>query len=251
MADSTLYGHPELYDLVISPDPLAEAFYLEEARRRGGAVLELASGTGRFLIPLAQAGMAVVGVDLSSAMAQHARQKAARAGVRLEIVKTDMRDFDFGQRRFGTIMVAGNSLLHLHDNEDIIRCFRSAVRHLAPGGALIFDVYNPSVRLLARDPAQRHLVRQLVHERLGELTLEETSDYDAASQINSVTWYWSTPGKPDFIVMPIQLRPLFARELPLLVECGGFRLAARYGNFDRGAFGRDSPRQICICEPLS
>jgi SAM-dependent methyltransferase len=201
------------------------------------------------LIPLARAGVNVVGADLSPAMLEHARGKAVAAGVGLETILAEMREFDLGARRFGVVLVAGNSLLHLHATQDILRCFRCAARHLAPGGALILDVYNPSVRLLARDPGQRHLVGRFVHERLGALTLEETSDYDGARQVNAVTWYWSAAGRPDFLVMPIHLRPIFPRELPLLVESAGLRVVARYGDFDRSAFDRDSRRQICVCEP--
>jgi SAM-dependent methyltransferase len=249
MDECPLYSQPELYDLAIVPDQLAEAFYLEEARRRGGALLELACGSGRFLIALARAGVKAVGVDLSSAMLQHAHAKAAAAGVEFGTIIADMRDFGLGEQRFGSILVAGNSLLHLHATQDILQCFRSAARHLAPRGALILDVYNPSVRLLARNPAQRHLVRHFVHELLGELTLEETSDYDSANQVSCVTWYWSAPGQRDFLVMPIYLRSIFPCELPLLLERAGLQLVSRYGNFDRSAFARDSPRQICICEP--
>jgi hypothetical protein len=42
-----------------------------------------------------------------------------------------------------------NSLLHLLEAEDLVRCFRSVRRHLAPGARFDFDVFNPSVHLLA------------------------------------------------------------------------------------------------------
>ena len=65
MDDFALYNEPDLYDLVMSANPLADAFYLKEARQRRGAVLELACGSGRFSIPLVKAGVQLVGVDLS------------------------------------------------------------------------------------------------------------------------------------------------------------------------------------------
>ena len=72
--------------------------------------------------------------------------------------------------------------------------------------------------------------------------------HDAAVQINRVTWFWSTMDRKDFVVVPLHLRLLFPRELPLLIELGGFRLSERYGDYDRGGFGSESCRQICICE---
>jgi 2-polyprenyl-3-methyl-5-hydroxy-6-metoxy-1,4-benzoquinol methylase len=65
MSHADLYDHPDLYDLVMVRNAAAEAFYAEEARKRGGAVLELACGSGRFTIPLAQLGIKVVGGDIS------------------------------------------------------------------------------------------------------------------------------------------------------------------------------------------
>ena len=43
-------------------------FYVEEAKRSGGPVAEFACGTGRVLIPTAQAGIEIVGVDASHDM---------------------------------------------------------------------------------------------------------------------------------------------------------------------------------------
>ena len=59
-----------------------------------------------------------------------------------------MRAFDLG-RTFDFVFITANSLLHLHEAEDLVSCFRSVRRHLAPGARFVFDVFNPSVRLLA------------------------------------------------------------------------------------------------------
>ena len=59
-----------------------------------------------------------------------------------------MSDFDLDER-FGLVFVASNSLTHLHAAGDIVNCFRAVRRHLAPGGRFAFDVFNPSVQVLA------------------------------------------------------------------------------------------------------
>jgi SAM-dependent methyltransferase len=247
MTDASLYDRPELYDLAAPANPLAEAFYIEEARRRGGAVLDLACGSGRFTIPLARSGLEVVGGDLSASMLDRARGKAAAASVGIDFIEMDMREFDLPGRRFGLVVIAANSLLHLHDAHDIRRCFASIARHLLPGGALAFDVFVPNVGFLAREPNLRHSIGRFVHDELGELLLEETTEYDAVRQVNRARWFWSTPDRPDFFVVPLEMRLLFPQELPLLVEMGGLRLLQRYGDFDRSTFGAQSHRQICIC----
>lgn len=66
----------------------------------------------------------------------------------MEWVHGDMRAFDLG-RTFDYVFIAGNSLLHLHEADDLVSCFRSVRQHLAPGGRFVLDVFNPSVRVLA------------------------------------------------------------------------------------------------------
>lgn len=251
MDDLALYEEPDLYDLLAAPAPAPEvAFYLEEARRRGGTVLELGCGTGRLTIPLAQAGLRVTGMDLLPVMLERTRTQAAAAGVNLELVQADMRTFHLERRSFDLIFLPNTTLPHILDTADIIRCFSAAADHLAPGGAFIFDVFNPNVEMLSRKRGERHFRRRADHPRLGTVTLEETFDYDAASQVNRITWYWSAPGRPDFFVHPLHMRNFFPQELPLLLERAGLRLVARYGDIARSPFVGDSPRQVCVCEAI-
>lgn len=111
-----------------------------------------------------------------------------------------------------------------------------------------FDVFNPDVRLLARAVGERAFVMRAACEAYGELTVEATADYDAASQVNRATWYVSTPTHRDRWVMPLHLRSVFPEELPLLLAASGFRLRSRAGDLHGGAFTSASPRQVCICD---
>src|SRR4051812_24989287 len=103
-----LYEAPALYDRLVPPGP-CEQFYGQVASQTGGPVLELACGTGRLTVPLAQAGHECVGLDASENMLGHARQKALAAGVPVELIRADMTDFDMG-RRFGLIVLSCNSM---------------------------------------------------------------------------------------------------------------------------------------------
>ena len=157
-----------------------------------------------------------------------------------------MRHFALG-RRFGLIFVAFNSLLHLTTNEALADCFACVREHLAPGGTFAFDVFNPSVTMLARSPAERTTVVRVPDDALGEIHVEATMDYDAATQVNRSAFHFSAPGRPDYLTVPIHLRSLFPLELPLLLTANGLRLEERYGDFGREPFGSGSARQVCIC----
>lgn len=239
--DLSFYSDPVLYDLAFTPGSLVP-FYTQLAGRAGPGVLELGCGTGQLLAPIAARGHRAVGLDLAPAMLAAARARAPAA----VFVEGDMRAFDLGET-FGLVFVARNSLLHLHGADELLACFACVRRHLRPGGIFAFDVFNPNVALLARAPGERAEVMRLRHPERGTVLAEQTSDYDAAAQVNRATWYFSARGAPDFLVAPLHLRSIFPQELPLLLAAAGLTLDARHGGFAGETFTGQSARQVCLC----
>lgn len=244
-----LYDDADLYDLLFPPGA-REAFYVDLARRAGGPVLELACGSGQYVVPIAAAGLRAVGLDASAAMLDGARRRAGSAGLDVELVQGDMRDFALGER-FALVFVARNSLLHLHATDDLLACLAAVRRHLLPDGVLAFDVFNPDPAILARPPERRAPLMSVEHPTLGRVAAEATADYDRATQVNRATWFLSAPGRPDFLVAPLHLRSIFPQELPLLLRAGGFALQARHADFAGRPFGSDGGLQVCLCTPLA
>lgn len=237
MDECPLYADPELYDSLFPGEDEArrqrtiasERFYLEEAKKSHGRVLELACGSGRLTIPIAQQGVEIIGADLSRPMLDAARAKASRAGVDVPFVEADMRNFDL-PGKFAGILIPGNSLLHLLSIDDLKQCFASVRRHLAPRGRLVFDISKWDSTPLTREL------------KVNGITIEETATYDAAEQVRHVTWAF-----PDSRKIEYRLRVIYPQELLLLLDAAGFRLEARYGEFPREPFDSSSPRQVCIC----
>ena len=166
-------------------------FYLDCARRFGDPILELGSGTGRILIPLAEAGYEVVGVDLSAAMLEAASAKIERrseAAARIRLVESDMKNFS-AQQRFALALIPARAfqfLLTPVDQRAALNCIR---RHLVPGGHLVIDLFDPNfeVRFTSefkhlflrevQDPQSGHrFIRSVVarHEDRVLQTFEET-----------------------------------------------------------------------------
>ena len=245
----SFYSHAKLYDLMFPGGGPAVEFYRDYAERHGGRVLELGCGTGQKLIPIASDGQSCVGLDFSSDMLSEAERKANELGVAVDWMQGDMRAFDLG-RTFDFVFITANSLLHLHEIEDLVSCFRSVRRHLAPGARFVFDVFSPSVRLLAEADGVRRTRESLsfVDPDRGDVSVDVAEIYDAPAQVTRGTWYLSTTSEPDFVVAPLEIRSIFAQELPLLVSLGGLRLVERFGDWSGRPFGADSPLQLCICE---
>lgn len=241
-----LYERTDLYDLVSPPDAAMERFYVQAAGGQGRQVLELACGTGRLTMPLARSGADVTGGDLSQTMLDAARKRASAEGLAPVLVQLDMRDFELG-RRFDTIAVAANSLLHLTQTADQLAFLACAARHLKPDGRLIFDIFVPSAWVLSRPGDERQQLGAFQHPELGEVRIEETIAYDPIAQISHIDWYWSCPAETDFRHTKLELRQIYPQELLLVLERGGFAAIERFGGFDRSPLAPGSMRQVVIC----
>ena len=122
------------------------AFYVEEASRAApGPVVELGVGTGRIAVPVAAAGISVIGVDSSAGMLEICREAADLAGVS---GKLDLRLGDYSRppvsERVSLVLCPFRAYLHLHSEAERLAALRAAFDLLVPDGRLVFDVFTPS-----------------------------------------------------------------------------------------------------------
>jgi SAM-dependent methyltransferase len=222
----------------VTPDVV---FFRGIAREIGGPILEVACGTGRIAIPLLDDGHAVTGLDIEREMLDRAIEKTGRKG---SFLLGDMRGMQLG-RRFRLVIIAFNSLGHLHAAEDVRRFFARVHEHLDDGGRFVLSMFNPDLRMLSRKPNDtREISRYRDPESTGEVVVTETATYDRANQLLQSTWHYRI-GDRAFDTQ-LRLRIFFPQELDALVRQAGFSIAAKYGNFDRSPFTSDSPHQIIV-----
>jgi SAM-dependent methyltransferase len=186
-------------------------FYVEEARASGGPVVELACGTGRISVPVAKAGIDVIGVDASAAMLEVAREYAAAEGVELDLRLGDLREPPVSER-VPLVLIPFRSLLHMTTENERLRALRAARQLLLPGGRLVFDVFAPSAEDV-EDTHGRWLER--------EPGIFERADWDEGERTLtlSVRRAWLSPP-----------------EWRLLLDRAGFDVAAQWGWFDRRSY---------------
>jgi SAM-dependent methyltransferase len=120
-------------------------FYVAEARKAGGPVVELGVGTGRIAVPTARAGVRVIGVDSSERMLDVCRARAEEAGVAglLDLRLGDLREPPVPER-VALVTSPFRALLHLASDEERVQTFRAVRDILVPGGRFVFDVFAPS-----------------------------------------------------------------------------------------------------------
>jgi SAM-dependent methyltransferase len=201
-------------------------FYVEEARASGGPVVELAVGTGRIAVPIASSGIPVIGVDSSEAMLAICAERAALAGVELDLRFGDLRDPPVSER-VPLVTCPFRSLLHLRTDADRRRALRSVRGLLAPGGRFVFDVFTP-----ARDDIEETHGRWL--ER--EYGIWERADWDEQTRTLTLSVRDANASST------MQLAWLSADEWRTLLAEEGFTVVACYGWFDRRPYagGEDS-----------
>jgi len=159
-------------------------FWRGVARRAEGLVLELGCGTGRISLPLARAGVDLVGVDRSAPMLARARGRITRALRRhLRLVRGDIRALPFPDRAFSTVIAPYGVLQSLIRPDDLRAALGSAARVVKPGGTLGVDLvpdvpnwreYENRVQLSGRaGAAHLTLVESVRQDRRRRLTTFE------------------------------------------------------------------------------
>jgi SAM-dependent methyltransferase len=246
-----------LYDHVIPYRDRQEdvRFYLEHARTAGPRVLELGCGTGRVLLPVARAGVAITGVELSGSMLAICRDKLAAEPAevqsRVRLVEADMRRVDLGET-YSLAMIPFRPFQHLLTVDDQLACLRSIHRHLRPGGALVFDLFNPSLQMLVDEthtsewgdepefttPAGERVLRRARVAR---------RDWLHQIQDLEMIYYVTSPdGSTRRDVESFRLRHLFRYEVEHLLVRAGFENVRVYSDFGGTPFGTKYPGELVI-----
>jgi SAM-dependent methyltransferase len=202
------------------------AFYVELARAADGPLVELAVGTGRVAIPVAQAtGRPVIGVDSSPAMLEQARARAAEAGVELDLREGDMRDLAL-EEPAALVYCPFRALLHLATWADRRRTFERVAASLRPGGRFAWNAFAFDHRIAARldglhqDEPVPHTIRYWVGDNRIDISLDGGG---------RTSLWWAT-----------------RNEWLGLLEVAGLELEALYGGFAGEPFADDSQEYVFV-----
>ena len=209
-------------------------FYVELAREADGPIVELAVGTGRVAVEVARAtGGPVLGIDSSPAMLAEARERAAQAGVELNLREADMRDLELDDPA-ALIYCPFRSLLHLPTWSDRRRVFEHVAAALRPGGRFAWNtfVFSPFIA------AELH-GRRLRH---GDSDLWELSrQVPADNRIDLEAW---KEGEED--PRRVSLWWVSRGEWEGLLDVAGLEVEALYGWFDRRPFDENSAEFVWV-----
>jgi SAM-dependent methyltransferase len=201
----------------------------------GGPVLELAIGTGRLALPLAERGLELHGIDASEAMVAKLREKPG--GERIPVTMGDFADVKV-EGRYPLIFIGFNTFFALLTQEDQLRCFANVEQHLADAGLFVLEGFFPDLARYDRD--QRVNVLRL---DTGEVMLDAVR-HDPIAQRIQATHVVIT--EEETKLYPINLRYAFPSELDLMARLASLELKERWGSWGKEEFTARSQRHVSV-----
>jgi len=199
-----------------------------------GRALELAIGTGRVAIPLAERGVPVIGIELSTAMVDQLRTKVDEDTI--PVVAGDMSAVR-APGEFSLVYLVFNTISNLLTQEEQIACFRNAARHLTPGGHFVIELWVPELRRLPPGTPATVGVSEP-----GYILLDT---YDVLNQhVVSHHFHFNEGTQAELFRTPH--RYIWPAELDLMAQLAGFTLESRHADWSATPFTADSPSHVSV-----
>jgi 2-polyprenyl-3-methyl-5-hydroxy-6-metoxy-1,4-benzoquinol methylase len=242
------FRDPQTYDLqdegYYDDYPLTEQW----ARSLGRPLLDLACGTGRMALRMAELGYQVTGVDITPEMIGWARQKAAKQGVSIEWVVADARTFHL-QKQFSFIYMLENVFQFFLTRADQEALLARVREHLLPEGCFLFETRNPTPRNLLE--GRRPEPQKFTLPDGGHLVITEQHYYDPMTQIQHYTYHHTflqPEGQREEKTLHTALRYVYPQEMEALLYYNGLQIRACYGSWQQEPLTATSPSMIYVCQ---
>lgn len=248
------FSDPINYDKE-DPSDTGVAFYSALAREAGGAVLEIACGTGRVTIPIAKLGFPTTGLDIVPGMLEQAKRKSA--GLPIRWVEADARTFDLHEQ-FRLIFLTGNAFQAFVSNAEQASLLQRIRAHLHDEGLFAFETRNPLLPNTKTREGFFPLLETRTDEEERPLFINVdgndvqesiTQVYNPVTQILHLTGQkrWRDGKEARTKITRTALRYTFPQELAALLHYNGFWIERQYGDWNYEPLSATSPSIIPIC----
>jgi SAM-dependent methyltransferase len=228
----TAASYDESSAFMFEPEVLDPAVDLLAELAGEGAALELAIGTGRVAIPLADRGVPVSGIELSQPMANQLHRK----GADVQVVIGDMATARV-EGEFSLVYVVWNSIGNVRTQAEQVATFRNAARHLAPGGRFVVELWVPGIRRLP--PGQAAVPFHVGRRHVGFDTYDMTTQQGTSHHYRRHDDGTVTYGESNF-------RYIWPNECDLMAQLAGMELEHRVADWNGAPFTNDSESHVSV-----
>ena len=195
-----------------------------------GGALELAIGTGRIAVPLAERGIRVAGIDFSPDMVAELRNKTDEIPVAIGDMATTTVE-----GTFSLVYVVFNSINNVTSQDGQVDVFANASAHLEPGGCFVVEVGVPNTRPLE--------VFDVSDTHVGVDELDFATQRLVSHHFSLIDGEWRRASVPFRSVSPA--------ELDLMARLAGLELRERWADWDRTPFTAESTKHVSVWEKPS
>lgn len=232
--------------------------YLEQASESGGPILDVGCGTGRVMVPLAEAGHQVHGVDNEPAMlalAERYREQSPTLTANMTLHEGDALTIALPAAYYRLILVPYNGLMHFHTQDDQLALLHRLREWITPDGLLILDLPNAGEVFATQETDAIMFERTFLEPETGHMVLQQShSVLDRVTQMLDVTWIYDEilgDGTIRRTVALHRLYYLFFSELRLLLQMAGFAVQAVYGDTDYAPYEDGCERMVVFARPVA
>lgn len=256
VSKGNLYGNTaRFYDLEERKDCGELSFYLERASKLSGDILEIACGTGRITLPLAQAGFSVWGIDLSEYTLHLLKEKlhdmSSEVQKKVHLQQANMTNFTMN-KSYDLILIPGISYQALLRKEDQIECLKMVYNHLKADGEFIFNVFRP-FKQLDQTWVQAEAVQwEKVDPQTGS-TIQKShiaKAIDVENQIIYPEYIFRVThgnGTKEELREQLSLKYYYYEQITDMIQAAGFTIAEQYGDYEGGSI-EEGAEMIFVCK---
>ncbi|MBD3109304.1 methyltransferase domain-containing protein [Bacillus sp. AGMB 02131] len=247
------YDNPNLYDKENNHYVQELSFLLKRVSKVKGPIIELACGTGRIAIPLAQKGHQLIGVDIHKGMLEEAAKKSAHLDLPIDWIEQDCTKLQLDVKS-ELIYCVGSSFQHFLTNEEQDGFLSSVYKYLQNKGIFVFGTRFPSAEELLQPSTEEYWRSYTDRDTSQNVDLYTISTYDALQQIQHYTTIRKCKNSDGVVVgesrTNISLRYTFPKEMERLLQSHGFDIVEVFRDWNETPLTNDSYEMIYVCKKM-
>ncbi len=232
------------YDLIHQAHTGDIDLFCQLAQATDGAILDIGCGSGRLVIPIAEAGKAVTGIDNSADMFAVAQKRIAEEfegkAKTAELIEQDILTWETDQR-FELILIGMNTLMEF-DNQTVLGLLKAAAHLLAPNGKIIIDVIQPFIMASLENEDGGFAEDEALDDGGRKLPMWSGWSADHEKQQVQIKWRIQDGGKK------VEFSNLFHyRYLDQIMDylpAADLQIDTVWGNYQQEAYDEESERMI-------
>ena len=247
-----------LYDLEYRDHMLEDIrFYIGYAQKQKGKILELACGTGRVALALADKGFHVTGLDLSEQMLAVFREKLAKKpdlNDKIELIHGNMANFNIN-RKFTLIIVPYRAFQALTDDRDVDSSLACVQNHLADNGLFIVSAFYPLPPLKDKSWRYDETVQwERLDEETGNTVVKKMwgNEPDTVNHVVYPSFAFEVTypdGSTERLVDHLAMKCYYPEQLTSVIKKAGMEVAEEYSWYDKKPlYGAPVREIIYVCK---